>query len=295
MRKSRVTEEQIIAALKEHAAKELDSALLRSKGSLCYDSCMSTVTLEKRGPAAWIMLRTPAIDAAVVRGLRDAWEAAAGDSDVRAIVLTGEGDIFSSGWDWNAFGGESPPAVVESLRSAGVLDDPFGCFAESARPVIAAINGDALGGGLALALAADIRIAAETARFALPEADIGVLPMAGATQRLLRLTGRGKALEMVLTGEPIDAAEALRVGLASEVTPRPKLEARAQVLAERLAERGPLALQYAKEAISRGIDMPLEQALRYETDLTVILQTTEDRAEGVRAFLEKRKPEFKGR
>jgi enoyl-CoA hydratase/carnithine racemase len=256
---------------------------------------MAIVTLERRGPAAWITLRTPAIDAAVVRGLRDACEAAAGDSGVRAIVLTGEGDTFASGWDWRAFGGESSAAAVESLRAAGVLDDPFGCFADVARPVIAAVNGDALGGGLALALAADIRIAAETARFGLPEADAGILPIAGATQRLLRLAGRGKALEMVLTGEPIDAAEALRVGLVSEVTPRPKLEARAQALAERLAERGPLALQYAKEAISRGIDMPLEQALRFETDLTVILQTTEDRAEGVRAFLEKRRPEFKGR
>ncbi len=269
--------------------------LLRSSRSLCYDLGMDAVTLEKRGPAAWITLRMPAIDAVVVRGLGEACEAAAGDTAVRAIVLTGGGDAFSSGWDWRAFGEESPTALVESLRAAGVFDDPFGCFAESARPVIAAVNGDALGGGLALALAADIRIAAETAGFGLPEADTGILPLAGATQRLLRLAGRGKALEIVLTGEPIDAAEALRIGLVSEVVPRAKLAARAQALAERLAERGPLALQYAKEAISRGIDMPLEQALRYETDLTVILQTTEDRAEGVRAFLEKRKPEFKGR
>jgi enoyl-CoA hydratase len=256
---------------------------------------MAIVTLEKRGPAAWITLRTPAIDAAVVRGLREACEKAAGDAAVCAIVLTGEGDTFSSGWDWRAFGGESPAVLVESLRAAGVLDDPFGCFTEAPKPVIAAVNGDALGGGLALALAADIRIVAETARFGLPEADTGTLPLAGATQRLLRLAGRGKALEMVLTGEPIDAAEALRIGLVGEVMPRAKLDASAQALAERLAERGPLALQYAKEAVSRGIDMPLEQALRFETDLTVILQTTEDRAEGVRAFLEKRKPEFKGR
>jgi enoyl-CoA hydratase len=269
--------------------------LLRPQRSLCYDLGMATVTLEKRGLTAWITLRRPAFDATIVRGLREACETASDDAAVHVIVLTGEGDTFSNGWDLNAFGGESPPAVVESLRSAGVLDDPFGCFAESARPVIAAINGDALGGGLALALAADIRIAAETARFALPEADAGILPMAGATQRLVRLAGHGKALEMVLTCEPIDAVEALRIGLVGEVMPRAKLDTRAQALAERLAERGPLALQYAKEALSRGIDMPLEQALRYETDLTVILQTTEDRAEGVRAFLEKRKPEFKGR
>jgi enoyl-CoA hydratase len=253
------------------------------------------VTLEKRGPAAWITLRRAALDADAVRGLRDAYETAAGDASVRAIVLTGDGDAFSTGWDWQAFGGESPGPVVESLRTAGVLDDPFGCFAQAAKPVIAVVNGDALGGGLALVLAPDIRIAAEGARFGLPEAGAGLLPMAGATQRLARLAGRGKALEMILTGEPIDAAEALRSGLVGEVLPRPKLEARAQAIAEHIAKRGPLALQYAKEAVSRGIDMPLEQALRFETDLTIILQTTEDRAEGVRAFLEKRKPEFKGR
>jgi enoyl-CoA hydratase/carnithine racemase len=109
------------------------------------------------------------------------------------------------------------------------------------------------------------------------------------------LAGRSEALELVLTGEPIDAAEALHIGLVSEVMAASELQARAQAMAQRLAERGPIALQYAKEAVSRGAEMTLEQALRFETDLTILLQTTDDRAEGVRAFLEKRPPKFKGR
>lgn len=254
-----------------------------------------TVSLDRRGRIAWITLRSPVIDAGVIRALRDACDSASEEADVRAIVLRAEGDEFSTGWDWEAFAGVSPEELLESLRTAGVLGDPFGCFAESSKPVIAAVNGDALGGGLALALAADIRIAAEGARFGLPESDSDLLPVGGAVQRLARLVGRGRALEMVLTGEPIDAAEALRIGLVGEVVARGDLDARTQAIAERLAERGPLALQYAKEAIVRGLDMPLEQALRFETDLTVILQTTEDRAEGVRAFLEKRRAKFKGK
>jgi enoyl-CoA hydratase len=116
--------------------------------------------------------------------------------------------------------------------------------------------------------------------------------MAGGTQRLARLVGRAAALELILTAEPIDAQTALRVGLVSKVVPRDRLLSEASALAERIAARGPIAIQYAKEAVSRGLDMSLEQALRFETDLTIILQTTEDRAEGVRAFLEKRSPEF---
>jgi enoyl-CoA hydratase/carnithine racemase len=207
---------------------------------------------------------------------------------VRSVLLTGAGDRFCTGWHESL-------CDDEALKEAGALNDPFGCLADCLKPVICAINGDATGGGLALALSADIRIAAETARFALPEAKAGLLPIAGGTQRLLRLVGRAKALELILTGDAIDAQEALRIGLVSDVVPGEKLAERAQELAGRLAERGPLALQYAKEAVSRGIDMSLEQAMRFETDLTVILQTTEDRAEGAQAFREKRRPKFKGK
>jgi enoyl-CoA hydratase len=246
-------------------------------------------SLEKRGPVAWITLSRPPLDASMIRGLRDACEAISGDAGLRAVVVTGIGKDFTDGIE-NPHGPD-----IEKLREAGVLDDPFGCLAELTKPVICAIASNAVSGKLALALAADIRIASEDALFWLPEIGAGGLPLAGAIQRLARLVGRGRALEMVLTGEPIDAAEALRIGLVGEVVPHGELDARAQTIAERLAERGPLALQYAKEAIARGLDMPLEQAMRFETDLTLILQTTEDRAEGVRAFLEKRKPEFKGR
>lgn len=249
----------------------------------------TSITSERRGAAAWLTLSRPLIDSAVIRELQDMCEAISADPVVRAVVLTGTGTEFANGLDGALLGD------IEALRQAGVLDDPFGCLARLPKPVICALNGDALGGGLALALAADIRVAAEGAKFGLPEAEDGMLSMAGATQRLSRLVGDGKALEMILTAEPVDAAEALRIGLVSQIVPGAILAARAQEIADRIAERGPLALQYAKEAVSRGIDMPLEQALRFETDLTVILQTTEDRAEGVQAFLEKRKPEFKGK
>lgn len=228
--------------------------------------------LEKRGAAAWLTLGR--IDDTVIAALPAACDSAADDANVRTLViaLSGPGDD-----------GAAPPG------------DPFGCLAALPKPVICTIAGALSGASLALALAADIRIAADGATFSLVEAAAGRLPSGGITQRLTRLVGRGKALELILTGEPIDAAEALRIGLVSEAVPAAKLSSRAQEIADRLSERGPLALQFAKEAVSRGIDMPLEQALRFETDLTVILQTTDDRAEGVRAFLDKRKPQFKGK
>jgi enoyl-CoA hydratase len=173
--------------------------------------------------------------------------------------------------------------------------DPFASLADLPRPVVCAIQGEALSAGLELALACDVRVAAEDARLGLPETKLGLIPMGGGTQRLARLVGRGKALEMILTGEPVDAQEALRIGLVSATAPRDKLAAEVEAIAGRIAERGPIAVRYAKEAVRRGLEMPLEQALRYETDLTIILQTTEDRTEGVSAFLEKRTPKFKGR
>ena len=163
------------------------------------------------------------------------------------------------------------------------------------RPVICAINGDAISAGLELALACDVRLACDEARFALPETSWGLIPMGGGSQRLARIVGRGKALELILTAEAIDAQEAHRVGLVSRVVPLDRLMAEAGALAERIAARGPIAVRYAKEAVSKGLDMTLEQALRFETDLTIILQATEDRAEGVRAFLDKRPPQFHGR
>jgi len=252
---------------------------------------LSALSLEKRGAIAYLALTRPerdnAIDARTLRELADCCESLAADDEVRVVVLSAQGPVFSAGWDRTLLAGES-------LGAAGLPGDPFACLAELPRPVVCALNGDALSAGLEMALACDVRIAAEGARFGFPETALGLMPMGGGSQRLPRLVGRGKALEMILTAESIDAQEALTIGLVSAVVPGERLMAEAEAVAGRIAERGPLAVRYAKEAIARGLEMTLEQALRYETDLTVILQTTEDRAEGVRAFLEKRKPKFKG-
>ena len=256
---------------------------------------MSSLTFDINPPLARLTLVRDVIGAAEIDGLASACEAIAGDDSVRAVILAGGGDSFGRGWDWPALASDESPDADAALQKAGMLDDPFGCLATLPKPVVCALRGETFGGGLALALAADIRIAAEDATFAFPETELGLVPMAGATQRLARLAGRGNALALVLSGEPIDAVEALRIGIVSEVVAKAALAERGDAIAGRIAERGPIAVQYAKEAVSRGAEMPLDQGLRYETDLTMILQTTEDRAEGVRAFLEKRQPKFKGK
>lgn len=162
------------------------------------------------------------------------------------------------------------------------------------RVAIAAIGGDALGEGLELALACDIRIASEKASFCLPHTGYGLIPSGGGTQRLPRLVGKGKALEMILTADPIDAREAFRIGLVNKVVPSEKLLSEAEELAKRIITKGPIALRYAKEAINKGLDLTLEQGLRLEADLYFLIQTTADRMEGIRAFMEKRPPQFKG-
>ncbi len=255
--------------------------------------------VETQGAIAYLTLSRPEsgnpANADLVAALSSACESLASDAAVRAAILTAQGDVFSRGWDWAALAASSEGgSLLHYAPVQGMAVDPFGCLAAFSRPVVCAVNGEATGAGLELALACDIRIASEAARFSLPELSMGMLPMAGGLQRLARLVGRGKALELALIGDEIDAAEALRIGLVSAVVPRDALLPEAEAIALRIAERGPIATAYAKEAVSRGVDMPLEQGLRFETDLTIILQTTEDRAEGVRAFMEKRKPEFKG-
>jgi enoyl-CoA hydratase len=257
-----------------------------------------TISLIQRDAIAYLELKRPEqenrIDGRLLRELAAACEALADDPQVRVLVLSGgEGSTFSMGWD--------PSFLAEEIegesaaRGGEALGHTFHSLAHLPRPVICAINGDAFSAGLDLALACDVRLTCPEARFAFPETAWGLIPMAGGTQRLARIVGRAAALELILTAEPIDAQTALRVGLVSRVVPRDRLLAEASALAERIAARGPIAVRYAKEAVSQGLDMSLEQALRFETDLTIILQTTEDRAEGVRAFLEKRAPKFHGR
>jgi enoyl-CoA hydratase len=247
----------------------------------------STVAVEKRGTIAEVRLDRPdrgnPIDARLLDELDAACAELHDDPAVRVVLLTATGDVFSHGWD-----------VAEAPRTPRD-PSPFRCLELLGQPVIACLQGDAVGAGLELALACDVRIAAEGAMFALPDIEMGMMPRGGGTQRVPRLVGPGKAAEIILLGTKLDAAEALTCGLVSEVHPRAELAAAADRLASAIASRGPLAVRYAKEAILRGLEMPLEQALRYETDLTVILQTTADRAEGVAAFVEKREAKFEGR
>ncbi len=163
------------------------------------------------------------------------------------------------------------------------------------QPIIAAIRGVALGGGLELALACDIRIAGDDALLGLTEVNLAIIPGGGGTQRLPRLIGRGKALEMILTGARISAAEALRLGIVERVVPVGDVMTSAMALARELAGKAPLALRYAKEAVVKGLEIPLAEGIRLEGDLSTLLRTTEDRLEGARAFLEKRKPSWKGK
>jgi enoyl-CoA hydratase len=163
------------------------------------------------------------------------------------------------------------------------------------QPIIAAIRGFALGGGLELALACDIRIAGEDAQLGLTEINLAIIPGGGGTQRLPRLVGRGKALEMILTGARLPAAEALRIGLVERVVPPAEVLPAAMQLARTLADKAPVALRYAKEAVVKGLALPLADGLRLEGDLSTLLRTTEDRLEGARAFLEKRRPRWQGR
>jgi enoyl-CoA hydratase len=184
-------------------------------------------------------------------------------------------------------------AILSAGRDASPRGEPYRereashCLESIGQPVICALRGDVGGTAMELALASDVRVAAEDAALSFPGPAVA--------QRLARLVGRGEALRLLLLGESVDAAEALRIGLVSAVFPPEGLDAEAEALAGRMASRGPIALRYAKEAVRRGLELPLDEALRMETDLTVILQTTEDRAEGVHAFIEKRAPRFIGR
>lgn len=253
-----------------------------------------TLALTTAGETAEIRLNRPDRGNPVDVRFLDELESATGmvrdDASVRAVFLTAAGDVFSNGWDLE----QADEAELQAARDRAGQLLPFRCLELLPQPVIACIEGNAVGAGLELVLACDIRIAVEGALFSIPDVAMGVVPFAGGTQRLPRLAGRAKALEMILLGEPIGAVHALACGLVNDVRPPGDVRPAAERLAAAVASRGPLAVRYAKEAVLRGLDMPLEQALRYETDLTVILQTTQDRAEGVQAFLEKRPPRFAG-
>jgi enoyl-CoA hydratase len=212
------------------------------------------------------------------------------EEDTRVIVISGTGEKSFS-IETNSIG-PFPGALNEPWKRMWSLAEPI---AKLDKPVIAAINGDAVGQGLELALACDLRICAETAHFAMSHITYGDMPWDGGTQRLSRLVGRGKALEMILSGELIDAPEAYRIGLVHRVIPNGEVSTVAMDMAQEMAPKGPIALRYTKEAVNKGMDLTLEQGLRLEADIYFLLHTTRDRTEGIRAFQEKRRPRFKGR
>lgn len=242
----------------------------------------AAVLFQSEGHVARVTLNRPeagnAIDRELAEGLAAVCRRINEDAGIYVVTLTGAGDVFCRGGEPDGDISESPAAALAAVEC----------------PVVVVVNGDALGPGLELALAGDIIIAAAGARFGLPQVAGGFIPADGGTQRLPRIVGRGRALEMLLTGDAISDTEALEAGLVSRVVPPEQLESEAATLAADIAAKGPVALRYLKEAVNQGLDMSLEQGLRLEADLYFLLHTTDDRTEGIKAFLEKRKPEYKG-
>lgn len=234
---------------------------------------------------AWITLRRPArgnrVDLAAAQALCGAAEAIELDDRVSVVVLQGSGGVFCLG--------------VEEGGSWERQHDWVDAIGRLTRPVVAAVNGDAIGEGCELALACDLRIAAAGARFALPQVSLGRLPRHGATQRLPRLVGRMRALDLLLTGRVVRARAAAEMGLVTRVVPARRFGSIVREEVAALCQKGPVALRLGKEAVIKGLDLTLEQGIRLEQDLYVLLQTTADRSEGVRAFLAKRRPRFRGR
>jgi len=234
-----------------------------------------------------------ALNAATLNELSDAFIRIRDDSSIRCVILTGAGEkSFVAGADiaeiahLNAEEGEHfsrrGQAVFDAIETLG-------------KPVIAAVNGHALGGGCELAMACTIRVASENAVFGQPEVKLGVIPGYGGTQRLPRLIGKGRAMEMLLTGEAISASEALRIGLVNRVVPLPELRSTSEAMAKKIMAHAPQAVRFCMEAVHRGLNLSMEQGLIQEARSFGECCATEDMKEGTKAFLEKRAPEFKGK
>ncbi len=252
------------------------------------------IRIEK--PIAWIVLNRPkrlnALSPELLKELGEALDELEDNNDVRVVILKGEGRAFSAGADVTAFAGVTPIDIAKFSRRFQELTLKIQFYT---KPIIAALHGYVLGGGLEIAMSTDIRIAAEGTMFGQPEINLGFIPGAGGTQRLPRLVGRGQAKLLIFSGDMIPADEALRIGLVEKVVPPERLEQEARALALKLAEKPPLALMAAKYAVEYGLESNIWAGLSLEAHLFGLLFSTEDVIEGVTAFLEKRKPKFKGR
>jgi len=233
-----------------------------------------------------------ALNGTVIRELGEVAVAVAADTAVHAVILTGAGPkAFVAGADISELTTQGPMDGKARARAGQLV---FRALERLNKPVVAAVNGFALGGGCELAMACHIRIASDTAKFGQPEVKLGLLPGYGGTVRLPRIVGKGRALELLLTGSIIDAAEALRIGLVSRVVPADRLISEAEALVRGIMEQGPLAVRSVLEAVDAGFEMSQEDALLLEANLFGLLSSTDDMREGTRAFLEKRKPAFEG-
>ncbi len=254
------------------------------------------IKIELNGSTAILTLHRPevlnALNAEIKEEASKALKELNDNPNILAIILTGSGEkAFSAGADINELKNLTPMEGLERSLSGQKLSLQIESLD---KPVIAAVNGFALGGGCELALACDIRIASEKAKFGQPEVNLGIIPGFGGTQRLPRIVGKGKAMELILTGDIIDAQEALRIGLVEKIAPPEKLMETAKEMAQKIAAKGPIAIKLCKKAIHEGLQMDIDRGLALESSYFGAVCSTKDKLEGLSAFLEKRKPQFKG-
>jgi enoyl-CoA hydratase len=255
------------------------------------------ILLDKKDAIAYVTVNRPkvlnALNGATIEELRAAFHELKQDASIRVVILTGAGEkAFVAGADIGELAERDPVSGKEFAHRG---QNVFNLIENLGKPVIACINGFALGGGCELALACTLRLASDNARLGQPEVKLGIIPGYGGTQRLPRLVGKGLAMQMVLTGEMITAQEAHRIGLVNEVTSATELIPRAEVIAAKIIANAPLAVQYTLEAVNKGMEMPLANGLFLETALFGVCCATEDKTEGTSAFLEKRAAAFKGK
>jgi enoyl-CoA hydratase len=258
---------------------------------------LETVTYEKKGRIAYVTMNRPkvlnALNRTALADLRAAFEDARDDESIRGVILTGAGEkSFIAGADINEVASDTPVQAEAKTRRGHDLMD---LIENLGKPVVAAVNGFALGGGCEAALACTIRLASAGSKFGLPEVKLGIIPGYGGTQRLPRLVGKGVAMQLILSGAMIDAAEAYRVGLVNEVLPGTELITRAEAILNQIGSNAPLSIKFAIEAVNKGMEASLAEGLVLESTLVAICTSTEDKKEGTTAFLEKRAANFKGR
>ena len=260
-------------------------------------SRLENVLYEEKGPIAYVTLNRPkvlnALNQKTWEDLRAAFEDARDEATIRGVILTGAGDkAFIAGADISEL---AQVTAVEAEKSSSYGQEVLNLVENLGKPVIAAVNGFALGGGCETAMACTIRVAVETAKFGQPEVRLGVIPGGGGTQRLPRLVGKGRALQIILSGEMVTAQEAYRIGLVNEVVPLTELIPRSEAILDQIFKNAPIAVKYSIEAVNKGLETSVAEGLSLEASLFWICAGTEDKKEGTEAFLQKRPAKFQGK